>query len=125
MDKDGTPLGLFTTNRWVTGETWYAAEDVIAMLGHFRIDHARPSWPVNRWVSAIFGLFRPDIVEILRARDAAVADRQSRHPGVNVYEDRAFEVTSEVAIGVEERIEDVERAWRQRRRNRAGLRHAS
>lgn len=32
MNRDGLPIGLFTTNRWVTGETWYKAEDVIAMV---------------------------------------------------------------------------------------------
>jgi hypothetical protein len=25
MDRSGWPIGLFATNRWVTGETWYAA----------------------------------------------------------------------------------------------------
>lgn len=125
MDRDGTPISLFTTNRWVTGETWYAAEDVIAMLGHFRIDHARPSWPVNRWVSAMFGLFRPEIEQLLRERDVAVARWRERHPDVNVFEDRGLEVTSETAVDVEDRIRDVERAWRQRRRSRASLQHAS
>ena len=28
MDRSGWPTGLFTTNRWVTAETWYAAHDV-------------------------------------------------------------------------------------------------
>jgi hypothetical protein len=125
MDRDGTPLSLFTTNRWVTGETWYAAGDVIAMLGQFRIDHARPSWPVNRWVSAVFGLFRPEIEALLRERDGAVAAWQARHPDRNVYEDRSLEVTSEVEIVLEDRIRDVERAWRQRRRSRGVLQHAS
>ncbi|HEX7969760.1 MAG TPA: hypothetical protein VF502_16170, partial [Stellaceae bacterium] len=54
MDADGTPVQLFTTNRWVTGETWYAAADVVAMLDRFAVDLARPSWPLNRWISALF-----------------------------------------------------------------------
>jgi hypothetical protein len=32
MDASGAPIRLFTTNRWVTGETWYAASDVHGML---------------------------------------------------------------------------------------------
>lgn len=59
MDSYGFPIGLFATNRWVTGEAWYKAEDVIAMLDCFKIDHAYPSWPVNLWVSAMLTLFRP------------------------------------------------------------------
>ena len=125
MDRDGTPLSLFTTNRWVTGETWYRAEDVIAMIANFRIDHARPSWPVNRWISAIFALFRPEIEHLLRERDVAIDRWLARHPDRNVHEDRDLEVTSEVAIHVEDRIREVERVSRQRRKQRASLQHAS
>src|SRR5690606_29005972 len=35
MDSRGLPVRLFTVNRWVTGETWYSAEDVIRMLPNF------------------------------------------------------------------------------------------
>jgi hypothetical protein len=125
MDRDGTPLSLFTTNRWVTGETWYRAEDVIAMIANFRIDHARPSWPVNRWISAIFALFRPEIEHLLRERDIAVDRWLARHPDRNVHEDRDLEVTSEVAIHVEDRIREIERLSRLRRKQRASLQHAS
>ena len=34
IDARGAPIRLFTTNRWVTGETWYPAEDVILSLIH-------------------------------------------------------------------------------------------
>lgn len=40
MDPQGSPLALFTTNRWVTGENWYVADDVIRLLDRFAIDHA-------------------------------------------------------------------------------------
>jgi hypothetical protein len=69
MDAYGWPIGLFTTNRWVTNQTWYSAADTIRMLDRFLIDHAYPSWPVNRWISAMFRLFRPQIVELLERRD--------------------------------------------------------
>ena len=52
MDAYGFPIGLFTTNRWVTDEAWYSAADATRLLARFRIDHAAPSWPVNRWISA-------------------------------------------------------------------------
>ena len=31
VDRWGSPIGLFTTYRWVTAENWYAAADVISM----------------------------------------------------------------------------------------------
>ena len=36
LDYAGEPIRLFTTNRWVTGETWYRADDVIKMLDCFK-----------------------------------------------------------------------------------------
>ena len=65
MDPSGFPLGLFATNRWVTAEAWYQASDVIHMLERFRIDHANPSWPTNRWITAMMCLFQPQIAALL------------------------------------------------------------
>jgi hypothetical protein len=113
MDSAGLPIGLFTTNRWVTGETWFAAEDVTLMLDRFAIDHARPSWPVNRWITAMMRLFRPEIAELLRKRDRAVADWAARHPGEDVYEDRRLEVTSQLKISIDDQIRAVEQALAQ------------
>ncbi len=38
MSPAGVPIRLFTTNRWVTGETLYAADDVITLLDRFLMD---------------------------------------------------------------------------------------
>ena len=110
MDRKGFPIGLFTTNRWVTAENWYAADDVSAMLDRFEIDHAQPSWPVNRWIGAMFRLFRPQIVELVRERDAVVADWQRRHPDRDVYEDRDLDLPSRIGISVDQQISDVQMA---------------
>ena len=104
MDRKGIPVSLFTTNRWVTGENWYAAEDVIAMLEHFEIDQARPSWPTNRWIGAMLSLFRPEIVNLLHERDAAVVAWRAQHPEEDVFEDRRLEITSQRAISVDDQI---------------------
>ncbi|MFM2043918.1 MAG: hypothetical protein RLY86_2494 [Pseudomonadota bacterium] len=116
MDKSGRPIRLFTTNRWVTGETWYAAADVIRMLDGFVVDHARPSWPLNRWITAVVRIYRPVIAELLWRRDGRIADWLAGHPDRNVYEDRALEVTSEVDIALEEHVQRVELALRRARR---------
>ena len=101
MDKRGHAIGLFTTNRWVTGETWYHARDVARMLDRFAIDLARPSWPTNRWVTAMLRLFRPEIMTLLEERDASVASWAAAHPDAeDVYEDRRLEITSWLDITV-------------------------
>jgi len=108
MDAYGFPMGLFTTNRWVTDEAWYRASDAMQLLERFQIDHAAPSWPVNRWISAMFVLFRPQMRALLAQRDAAVADWAVRHPGADVFEDRQLDITSWLAISVEQQISRVE-----------------
>jgi hypothetical protein len=106
MDRAGWPIGLFTTNRWVTGETWYAAGDVSAMLNRFDVRMSKPSWPVNRWLTQMLVLFRPQIEALLQERDERVRAWQREHPEVeNIYEDRRLEVTSQTPVSVEAQVE--------------------
>ncbi|MDP7642179.1 MAG: hypothetical protein QGI52_06985, partial [Alphaproteobacteria bacterium] len=110
MNRAGFPIGLFTTNRWVTADTWYTAKDVIKMLDRFEMDLASPSWPVNIWLTAMLRLYRPQIIELVRERDAAVAKWQQEHPGVDAFEDRACDITSVRKISVEAQIKRVNEA---------------
>lgn len=107
MTNTGQPERLFTTNRWVTAETWYRAEDVIAMLDRVRFDTAWPSWPLNRWLSAFLVLYRDEIAQLLRQRDQAVAQWQQRHPECNVFEDRDLEITSARMIDLAEKLAEL------------------
>ncbi|MCC4116267.1 hypothetical protein LLG90_12970 [Aromatoleum toluclasticum] len=104
MDAWGEPIGLFATNRWVTGESWYPAADVIRMLGRFEIDHAWPSWPANRWLGAMLRLYRPWIEGLLRHRDAVISARLRARPDEDVFEDRALEITGYLPVSVEQLV---------------------
>ncbi len=104
MDPQGVPIRLFTTNRWVTGEVWYTADDVRAILEVFAIDVAHPSWPVNRWVTSMIQLFQPQIAKLLAARDRRVAGWAVTHPGEDVFEDRDLEVTSAIDISIDDQV---------------------
>ena len=104
MDPHGVPIRLFTTNRWVTGEVWYTAADVIRLIDCFEIDLAHPSWPVNRWITAFVRLYRPQIAELIRARDARIAELVKATPKENVYEDREVEVTSAMDIVIDDQL---------------------
>jgi len=113
MDDRGQPIRLFTTNRWVTGETWYGARDVVRMLDRFAINGGTPSELLNGWIGAMFALFRPQMSALLAARDAAIMTWRRRHRGkVHVLEDHRLEVTSAVSIDLEEQIRQVEAALR-------------
>jgi hypothetical protein len=107
MDRYGYPIGLFTTNRWVTGETWYSAENVCAMLDHFGIDHAYPSWPTNRWLTGTIRLFRPQIEALLHERDTGLMGWAAEHPDRDAFEDRELEILSETSIDVDAQMKAV------------------
>ena len=104
MDGSGWPVSLFTTNRWVTGETWYAAHDVCSMLDSFDMKMDKPTWAVNRWLSNMLRLFQPQIVDLLMQRDERILEWKLQHQDRNVYEDRELEVTSQIPISVEDQV---------------------
>jgi len=110
MNRAGYPIRLFTTNRWITADNWYTAADVIKMLDRFEMDLAWPSWPVNIWVTAMLRLFRPQIEELVRDRDAAVANWRKKHPKKDVFEDRKCDITSTRRISVAAQIKRVNQA---------------
>jgi len=110
MDAWGRPIGLFTANRWVTGETWYAAADIIQILPHFAIEHAWPSWPVNRWISAMLRLFRPHIQALILRRDRVINAWQQAYPEQDVFEDRNLELTGYLPISIDDWIAALRRA---------------
>lgn len=107
VSREGAPERLFTTNRWVTGETWQSADKVVAMLDQFSIDLSLPSWPLNRWITGIITLFRPTIVTLLEQRDRAILDWSRRNPGIDVYEDRRLEILSHAGISVERQLKGL------------------
>jgi len=79
-------------------------EDTIELLDRFCIDHAYPSWPVNRWITALFQLFRPQMITLLHQRDQTVRDWVIRYPERDVFADRELEVTSSMRIDTEHQI---------------------
>ena len=112
MDGPGMPIGLFTTNRWVTGETFYAADDVADMIDRFSIEQSYPCLATNRTVTALIHLFKPQILALLKMRDETLADWKNAHPDRDVYEDRDLEITSIVDINVKQQIDAVRKAQR-------------
>lgn len=110
MNPTGLPICMFSTNRWVTGETWYRAEDVCALIDRFVIDHAQPSWPVNRWITSMLQLFHPQAVALIRARDERVKEWAADHPDQNAYEDRELEITAVIDVSIDDQIAAVQAA---------------
>ncbi|MDP2619806.1 MAG: hypothetical protein Q8P46_06470 [Hyphomicrobiales bacterium] len=112
MNGPGFPVGLFTVNRWVTGETFYSAADTLKIAERFKVDHVYPCLAVNRWITAVLRLFRPQLEALLIERDRVIAEWARRHNDRDVYEDRELETISSLPVNVEEQIAGVHRALR-------------
>ena len=108
VDCQGEPIRLFTTNRWVTGETWYRADDVVRMLDRFAVTGVEPSETLNRWVGAMLRLFRPQIAALLRMRDETVMAWRRRRR-TQVFEDPALEIASSLDIGLDAQLAFLDR----------------
>lgn len=110
MDNYGLPIRLFTVNRWVVDETWYAARDVITMLDRFELRHGLSAPAVNNWLNNLLRLFQPEIAELIRRRDAAVEARARANPHGDALEDRSLEITASIDISVERRVRQLRRS---------------
>lgn len=97
VDPYGKLIRLFTVNQWVVGDTWADAETTIPLLGRFNAEIGRPSYLVNRWLTAILRLYSDEIAGLIRSRDAVLAEHRPPE-GTSVREDRNLEVTSEIAV---------------------------
>lgn len=113
-DASGNVIRLFTTNRWVTGEVWYEAGSVIRMLDRFAMTKETPSPALNGWVTAVIRMFRPQVTDLLLARDTRLAQYRAAHPAGDVLEDRALQVTSEVPVDFLAQIAAIEAALQQK-----------
>jgi hypothetical protein len=98
VDAFGRLHRLFTVNQWVVGDNWLAAEPTIALLDRFDVQLAKPSYLVNRWLTAVVRRYEGEIAELIRERDRRL-DAHVPPEGVTVREDRGLEVTSALAIG--------------------------
>ena len=110
MNKPGQPISLFTVNRWVTDESFYTAQDTIAMLDSFKMDHTFPCLAVNQWITALVILFRPQIEALLLERDKTLKNWAALHMGIDIYEDRDLEQTSYLPVSTESQIAAVKLA---------------
>ncbi len=100
VDARGMPCRLFTTNRWVTGETWLPADRVLALAEQIAAAPAAANDPVDRWLRAQLGVFAPQITQLLRHRDRRITARRrgGRRPGL--LDDRRMQVISQCRVSV-------------------------
>ncbi|MEQ8598610.1 MAG: hypothetical protein RLP98_01690 [Devosia sp.] len=97
VDAHGRLLRLFTVNQWVVGDDWADAETTIPLLARFDMQMPRPSYLVNRWLTAVLVAYEDEITALIRQRDTVIAAHQPPE-GIAARDDRALEVTSEFLV---------------------------
>lgn len=98
VDAYGKLHRLFTVNQWVVGDTWLDAEPTIALLPRFDMELAKPSYLVNRWLTAVLRQYQPEIAQLIRDRDAKLTSHAGEGDIRAAREDRSLEVTSSLNI---------------------------
>ncbi len=97
VDAHGRLLRLFTVNQWVVGDDWLDADATINLLPRFDVQMPRPSYLVNRWLTAVLTAYEAEIADLIRRRDEILAAQQPRGD-VAAREDRSLEVVSELSL---------------------------
>ena len=108
FDHAGTPMRVFTTNRWVAMEWQYPAEEVIRLLDNFIVKNEEYEL-TSRWLMAALKLFRPQIEWSLRARDEAIDVMRKNDPD-GFSEDESIEVLSSFPFDLGNQIDAIEAA---------------
>lgn len=101
----GEPIRLFTTNRWVTDETWYPAADVKRILPQFQVTNAGQYSSTSTWLTALLRMYGPLIEQLVDARDQAIRAHAPDIPEHKVWSDQSLEITSSADISLAEDID--------------------
>jgi hypothetical protein len=98
LDDHGWPIRWFTTNRWVTGETWRPAAALERDIDRFAPRTQGRLAPVARWLGAMVLLHRNSLKALLRRRDAVVSRHLLQQDASTFFEDRGHDVITEQRI---------------------------
>lgn len=79
IDHAGIPMAWFVTNKWVTDEFLYPADEVIARLDRYDVDGTPEDQLANRLLTAMVTLYREEIADLLRKRDKALMRLVGEH----------------------------------------------
>ena len=91
MDNHGTPISLFTVNRWVTGDVTLPAERLQAYLTQFRVETDAFEPAVGSYLRQLVRLYEPEIGALLELRDGVFVAYRDGHEGRAPDEDRDLE----------------------------------
>lgn len=107
INHSGIPRSWFVTNRWVTDEWLYPAEKVIEHLPLYDVDDTGEDATVNRFLTAMVAMYRPEITELLQERDRKFAEIGVSPENPGDWENKEHEVLGQIPIDLDEKLEEL------------------
>jgi len=98
MDELGQPLRWFMVNHWVSGETWLESNLFDDLLKY--IPYKDQDSVLAQWLMVMLDLYKPEIKELLKKRDAALSGLDSEQ----CLKDRALYLLAEKNINLKEKF---------------------
>ena len=96
MDNMGQPIGWFTVNQWVTGETWKSADTLIPLLKS--VPYEKQTSLVESWLLSLVTLSRDIIIQVLQTRDTILEQKQLNFNKKNTAENYAIQQDKELYL---------------------------
>lgn len=92
----GEPIRLFSTNQWVTGETYRPTSEMAPWVRNFCIHAKGRLTPLGRWLTALIALYEQEVVQLLYERDHVL---QTHAQGLTkALNDRSLHFTSQLML---------------------------
>jgi hypothetical protein len=105
VDGQGMPVRLFTTNRWVTGERWMSAEQLLVWAKPDSYAPEASGSPVTQWIMHCVHVFYPQLEWLLRRRDERLHSLTTSRSRTTVLEDRRVEILSECRVSLRRQMD--------------------
>lgn len=116
LSRYGVPIRLFMVNRWVSKESWFAADKMQRLQKRFELGGVKQERPktgdqaqqwrlVDTWVENIVQVFAPQIAWLYQQRDAQMAQHlAAAEKGENPYLDKKIEELASISVSLEQQI---------------------
>ena len=107
MDNMGQPLGWFTVNQWVTGETWIESDMLSTYLKSIPHDNTSITILVERWLLSLLAVSCDEVNSVLVERDKALEQKQLKVDELTVRQDKAIYLLSERPINLIKLLDEI------------------
>ena len=104
MNTVGQPIGLFTTNLWVTDGKWFSSSQLLSQIAV--LENSQDDDLAAQWFKCFLMLYQFDILELLISRDNKI-DGLFPDNHEHCFSDRNVYCLSEVRVNLNKQLLDI------------------